>query len=176
MAGQAAPVSDERRSSRGGRSSNRKWCIDWRVVRGTKLDGFGASTAIATRCRLCLGMEMADRAVVDRAILAIAVPGDGSLFGGERGGSMTKAGKRVQRRTAQGNEPVERQEHAQQKCIRAPAGHEPSTLEFSGSSYWIDSTQQKPEQLSGMDKSEFEQTEAGLSIRFRHATGLCLFR
>jgi hypothetical protein len=139
------------------------------VIRGAKLDGFGASTAIGVHCRLCLSMKVADRAVVDRGIFALAVPRHCSLFRAERGGSMTEAGKRVQCRTAQGNDTVERQEHAQQKLIRAPAGQEPTTLEVTGSSYWIDATPHKPEQRLGIDENEFERTTAGLSSRFRHA-------
>src|SRR5208337_1392697 len=140
-----------------------------------KLDGFGARTAIGVHCRLCLSMEVADRAVVDRSILALAVPRHCSLFRAERGRSMTEAGKRVQRRTAQGDDTVERQEHAQQELIRAAAVQKLTTLEVTGSGYWIDVTPHQPDQRLGIDEHEFARTSAGLSSSFRHAAGLCPF-
>jgi hypothetical protein len=103
---------------------NRRRCVDRPVIGEAKFDGFGASTAIGAYCQLCLRMKVADRAVVDRGILVIALPRRRASFRSERGRTMTEAGKRVQRRAAQGNHTVERQDQGQQKLIRAPGSQE----------------------------------------------------
>ncbi len=167
--------SGERRCAGNGWPINGQRGGELRFVRGASPHDVCAGETIRIGDELPLSMEVADRAVVDRGILAIAVPRHCSLFRAERGRSMTEPGKRVQCRTAQGDDTVERQEHAQQKLIRAPAGQKPTTLEVTGSSYWIDVTPHKPDQRLGIDEHEFERTTAGLSSRFRHAAGLCPF-
>ena len=104
-----------------------------------------AVEAVRIGDELPLSMEVADRAVVDRGILAIALPRHRSLFRGERGRSMTEAGKRVQCRAAQGNDTVEHQAHGQQKLIRAPTGQESTTFEVTGSCHWIDIAPLQPD-------------------------------
>ena len=98
-------------------------------------------------------MEVADRAVVDRGILAIALPRHRSLFRGKRGRSMTEAGKRVQRRAAQGNDTVERQEHGHQKRIRATTGQESTSLEVAASCHCIEIKPLKPDRQLGVDSN-----------------------
>ncbi len=80
---------------------------------------------------------------------------------------MTEARKRVQCWTAQCDNTVERHGRAQQKWIRASMGQEPTTLGVTGLICWINVIPRKPDQWLRMNKSVFEQTMAGLSIRFR---------
>jgi hypothetical protein len=112
-------------------------------------------------------MEVADRAVVDRGTLAIALPRHRSLFRAERGRSMTEAGKRVQCRAAQGNDAVEGQEGGRQKLIRAPTGQESTSLEVTASCHCIEITPPKPDRQQRIDGIQFDRTTVGLSIGFR---------
>ena len=135
---------DQRQGSGEGRCAGNGWPIngqrggELRFGRGADSHDVYAGEAIRIGDELPLSMEVADRAVVDRGILAIALPRHRSLFRGERGRSVTEAGKRVQCRAAQGNDTVEHQAHGQQKLIRAPTGQESTTLEVTGSCHWID--------------------------------------
>ncbi len=99
------------------------------MIGGTKLDGFGASTAIGAYCQLCLSMKEADRAVVDCSILVMALLGRRASFRSQRGRTVTESGKRVQCRAAQGDYTVERQEHRHQKLICTPEIQELRTSE-----------------------------------------------
>ena len=134
-----------------GRCAGNGWPIngqrggELRFVRGAESHDVYAGEAIRIGDELPLSMEVADRAVVDRGILAIALPRHRSLFRGERARSMTEAGKRVQCRAAQGNDTVEHQAHGQEKLIRAPTGQESTTLEVTGSCHWIDIAPLKPD-------------------------------
>ena len=113
-----------------GRCAGNGWPIngqrggELRFGRGADSHDVCAGEALRIGDELPLSMEVADRAVVDRGILAIALPRRRSLFRGERGRSMTEAGKRVQCRAAQGNDTVEHQAHGQLKLIRALTGQE----------------------------------------------------
>ena len=116
---------DQRQGSGDGRCAGNGWPIngqrggELRFVRGADSHDVYAREAIRIGDELPLSMEVADRAVVDRGILAIALSRRRALFRGERGRSMTEAGKRMQCRAAQGNDTVEHQAHGQQKLIRA---------------------------------------------------------
>jgi len=122
-----------------------------RFVRGANPHDVCAGETIRIGDELPLSMEVADRAVVDRGILAIALPRHRSLFRGERGRSMTEAGKRVQCRAAQGNDTVEGQEHGHQKLIRAPTGQESTSLEVTASCHCIEITKLKPDRQLKID-------------------------
>ena len=134
-----------------GRCAGNGWPIngqrggELRFVRGADSHDVCAGAAIRIGDELPLSMEVADRAVVYCGILAIALPGRRSLFRGERGRSVTEAGKRVQCRAAQGNDTVEHQAHGQQKLIRAPTDQESTTPEVTGSCHWIDIAPLKPD-------------------------------
>ena len=67
---------------------------------------------------------------------------------------MTEARKRVQCRTAQCDNTVERHERAQQKWIRAPVDQEPTTLGVTGLICWINVIPRKPDQWLRMDKDD----------------------
>jgi hypothetical protein len=130
---------DQRQGSREGRCAGSGWPIngqregELRFGRGADSHDVCAGEAIRIGDELPLSMEVADRTVVDRGILTIALPGHRSLFRGERGRSMTEAGKRVQCRAAQGNDTIEHQAHGQLTLIRAITSQESTTLEVTGS-------------------------------------------
>jgi hypothetical protein len=142
---------DQRRGSREGRCAGNGWPIngqrggELRFDRGADSHDVCAGEVVRIGDELPLSMEVADRAVVDRGILAIALPRHRSLFRAERGRSMTETGKRVQCRAAQGNDTVEHQAHGQLKLIRALTGQESTTLEVTASCHWIDIAPLKPD-------------------------------
>lgn len=141
---------DQRSGLGEGRCAGNGWPIngqrggELRFIGGANAHNVCAGEAMRVSDELPLSMEVANRAVVDHSILAITLPGYCSLFRGELGRSMTEAGKRVQRRAAQGNDTVERQKHAQQKLIRALGAQVTDTLEFKWSSHWIDASRSSP--------------------------------
>ena len=141
----------------------------WRFVGGTDPHDLDAGPVARIVDELTLRVEMADRTVVSRAVLALAMARTRLVLGAELRRCVTEAGQGVECRAAQRHDPVEAEQSGQQKLVGTPTHHAEVSL-------WKDVARgdRSPMTISAErgqihSDDQFGQMTAELSIGFPNA-------